>query len=84
MNNNEDLLKKIEERERNNINLQQNYCVICFENFADSVLMKCGHGGLCIKCSIEFWKKKNHCYLCRNVYFIFFKNYIIFISQFPV
>ena len=34
-------------------------CLICCDNIADSVLMDCGHGGLCFHCGIA---------LCINTY----------------
>ena len=42
-------------------------CLICFSNPPDSVIMDCGHGGICYDCAVEIWKKSNECYLCRNV-----------------
>ncbi|KAM3131662.1 hypothetical protein pb186bvf_016193 [Paramecium bursaria] len=41
-------------------------CAICFDREADYVLMNCGHGGLCLKCSSEIFKKQLGCYLCRQ------------------
>lgn len=34
-------------------------CLICCDNIADSVLMECGHGGICFHCGIA---------LCINTY----------------
>ena len=28
--------------------------------------MECGHGGICLSCALDLWKKNNECYLCRN------------------
>lgn len=36
-----------------------NNCLICCDKTADSVLMECGHGGLCFECGIV---------LCTNAY----------------
>jgi hypothetical protein len=42
-------------------------CNVCFDSDADSIFMPCSHGGLCLKCSYDIWKKTNECYICRNV-----------------
>ena len=28
--------------------------------------MPCGHGGVCLECSLDLWKKTGECFLCRN------------------
>ena len=40
--------------------------MICFDNYADSVFLECGHGGCCFSCAIDIWIKKKGCYLCRT------------------
>lgn len=42
-------------------------CLICYDQKGDCIFMDCGHGGICLECSLEIWKKKRVCYLCRNV-----------------
>ena len=42
--------------------------------------MNCGHGGLCYDCAIDLWKRKQVCYLCRDVNFI----YNILVNRFSV
>lgn len=35
--------------------------------------MPCGHGGMCLKCAVEWFKEKRECLICRkviNIYFI--------------
>ena len=58
-----------------------NACLVCFDKQPDAVIMNCGHGGIifyiyldiftlkgiCYDCSLEMWKAKNECYLCRKV-----------------
>lgn len=40
-------------------------CIICFDKFADAVIMGCGHGGICYECALQNWKKSQECFLCR-------------------
>ena len=28
--------------------------------------MDCGHGGVCMQCALDLWKKNSECYLCRS------------------
>ena len=41
-------------------------CIICFENGHESVIMPCGHGGLCQKCSLDLFKHLKPCPVCRE------------------
>ena len=41
-------------------------CEICTDAEPNSVIMECGHGGICIKCSIEILKKNNSCRVCKK------------------
>lgn len=41
-------------------------CWICCTAPANAVLMECGHGGMCVNCATQCWKKKPPlCPLCR-------------------
>ncbi|OMJ88635.1 hypothetical protein SteCoe_9420 [Stentor coeruleus] len=40
-------------------------CVICVEGPCDSVLMDCGHGGICFTCASLMVKQKESCHFCR-------------------
>lgn len=40
-------------------------CVICVEGPCDSVLMDCGHGGICFTCATLMSKQKESCHFCR-------------------
>ena len=41
-------------------------CWICCTAPANAVLMECGHGGMCVSCATQCWKKKPPlCPLCR-------------------
>jgi hypothetical protein len=40
-------------------------CTICFTEQANTVLLDCGHGGICLNCAIDSMKKNNHCLFCR-------------------
>ena len=44
----------------------ESLCIICFTNQANSVLLDCGHGGVCIECSLDAMKQNNVCVLCRK------------------
>ena len=41
-------------------------CVLCFDCFPDTVLMECGHGGICFRCGVKLLKLKGKCPLCRE------------------
>lgn len=42
-------------------------CWICCTAPANAVLMECGHGGICVSCATQCWKKKPPlCPLCRS------------------
>lgn len=41
-------------------------CSICCESECNSVLMDCGHGGICITCANVLMKTKGKCHMCRN------------------
>lgn len=40
-------------------------CNICFTDPANTVLLDCGHGSICVNCAIDSMKKNNHCIFCR-------------------
>jgi hypothetical protein len=40
-------------------------CSVCVDAKADSVMIPCGHGGLCNACAIKMWERSKVCYLCR-------------------
>ena len=40
-------------------------CSICCENECNSVLMDCGHGGICVHCANLLLKSKGVCHMCR-------------------
>lgn len=40
--------------------------MVCFASNADSVIMECGHGGICYECAIKMWKRAESCFLCRQ------------------
>ena len=41
-------------------------CQICFSCAANTVLLDCGHGGICLDCAIDSMKKNNYCIFCRE------------------
>ena len=40
-------------------------CTICYSENANTVLLDCGHGSVCLTCAIDSMKKNNHCIFCR-------------------
>ena len=45
---------------------EEGLCSICFSEPASTVLLDCGHGGICLACAIDSMKKNNHCLFCRE------------------
>jgi hypothetical protein len=43
-------------------------CWICLRDdvSADAVLLPCGHGGICLDCATNLWKRRSLCPLCRG------------------
>jgi hypothetical protein len=41
-------------------------CSLCCDKTADSVMMPCGHAGLCNDCAMKMWQRTEMCHLCRN------------------
>lgn len=48
-------------------NPEDSLCFICFTNEPNAVFLDCGHGGVCLTCSIDAMKKNNSCTICRQV-----------------
>lgn len=40
-------------------------CTVCYSEAANTVLLDCGHGSVCLACAIDSMKKNNHCLFCR-------------------
>lgn len=44
-------------------------CFACMERAPDTILIECGHGGLCSGCAIRLWREgpaRRRCPLCRQ------------------
>jgi hypothetical protein len=39
---------------------------VCYDTDADTVLLSCGHGGLCVECAARLWRSDRRCPLCRR------------------
>ena len=42
-------------------------CYICESNVSNTILTKCGHGGVCCECAIRSIEQKNECMGCRKL-----------------
>ena len=42
-------------------------CWICLRDdvLAEAVLLHCGHGGLCLSCAANLWRRRSNCPMCR-------------------
>jgi hypothetical protein len=41
-------------------------CIVCMERPPDSILLECGHAGLCVGCATVLWDQARRCPLCRQ------------------
>lgn len=41
-------------------------CLVCLSSPSNAVIMECGHGGLCMDCSLNIWERGGTCHLCRS------------------
>ena len=69
------------------VETEEDNCVICLDSKADSVIMPCGHGGLCNGCAIELFSACKKCPICRSVSFgflpyVFFALCFVFPDEF--
>ncbi|OMJ74875.1 hypothetical protein SteCoe_26128 [Stentor coeruleus] len=55
-----------ESEEKGNNNSSIKDCLICCSNVCDSVLVPCGHGGICNDCSIKLLESGKDCHICRS------------------
>ena len=40
-------------------------CYVCLDADADTMLLGCGHRGLCSACALQLWRVDRRCPLCR-------------------
>jgi len=43
-----------------------NSCFVCEAAEANTVIMPCGHGGMCYKCATQGWQTTDKCSICRR------------------
>lgn len=41
-------------------------CQICFEHEHSTVMLPCGHGGVCWDCGVQMFALTEECPMCRN------------------
>ncbi|CAK91882.1 unnamed protein product (macronuclear) [Paramecium tetraurelia] len=46
--------------------VNQDKCLVCYENIPNIVFVPCRHGGICQQCAEDVIQKSNECYLCRK------------------
>ncbi|CAK59859.1 unnamed protein product (macronuclear) [Paramecium tetraurelia] len=46
--------------------VNQEKCLVCYENTPNIVFVPCRHGGICQQCAEDVIQKSNECYLCRK------------------
>lgn len=66
----EKAIEVVTQRESMPANVQQldddsGLCTICYSENANTVLLDCGHGSICLTCAVDSMKKNNHCLFCR-------------------
>ena len=67
----EKTIKEMKEKQEENKNLceessDKNICSICCTKESDTIIMNCGHGGICFVCGCELWKEYKKCHICRR------------------
>ena len=55
-----------EVEEEANCSFMDKKCSICCELDCDAVIQPCGHGGICMKCSVKMVRMKKRCMICRT------------------
>lgn len=40
-------------------------CLLCADKYANAVIMKCGHGGVCFDCAFKMQQESGNCFICR-------------------
>jgi hypothetical protein len=46
--------------------LDENLCYTCFDSKPNTMLITCGHQGLCSVCAARLWRIDKRCPLCRR------------------
>ena len=41
-------------------------CLVCYEAASNTVILPCGHGGICSNCAVLLWRDTGLCHLCRK------------------
>ena len=50
---------------------EEGFCFVCWDRPPDSVILECGHGGLCRPCANRVWARPPHeCPVCRGHIFL--------------
>ena len=56
----------MEDATRDDTNNSDKACYVCFDADASTVLLACGHQGLCAACAARLWRIDRRCPLCRR------------------
>ena len=45
---------------------EEKMCKVCFANNSNTIVNRCGHGGMCSSCAKSIVKKMGKCMMCRQ------------------
>jgi hypothetical protein len=62
----ERMIIQTEEPTLNYAELDENLCYTCFDSKPNTMLVTCGHQGLCSVCAARLWRIDKRCPLCRR------------------
>lgn len=61
-----DALKVNATRMGHDSRLDEDICVVCYNNESNAVIMNCGHSDICEDCAKEIWLTSKLCYMCQQ------------------
>ena len=54
------------EKEWNNINNNENICILCYDRNITHHFIPCNHGG-CLSCVKQYLIDKDYCFMCHSI-----------------
>lgn len=55
-----------DEELRREATVESKTCSICCTSDSDTIIMNCGHSGICYMCSRALWENFKKCHICRE------------------